>query len=385
MKKAMALLAPLTLLASAVEAQPEVGSLIDRNRGSVGSVRSETTAAARQVMNTYGRCVARNRTQRVEPILAMPLLSDEQVGVLRVFLEQYDSCLGNDIDSIRFDHLILLGAMSEWFILNRYADVGISRVAQVSDVQGGQSATLSRSMYESIATCVARSDPAAAFALVQTMPASDDERAAMNRIVPLLAPCLPRGENSFSRSSLRATVAAGLYRLLAVASSPSPERAMTNILLSLLLSFKRRARRRPSRRRRCGPTMAAGGKSRPAMRYSMRMPARLRETRGPPSSGSGSASPAAAPAPRRRCSIAISPPGNINRAFVFWPQQRGLLPPAWSDAAHNCFSRGHRRISHRATGRGAQCPARPRRVRARAAQLFVHRRRRRLCRPIGAR
>jgi hypothetical protein len=222
MRVALALFVPLALVAGAAHAQPEVGSLIDRNRGSVGTVRSETTAAARQVMSTYGRCVARNRTQRVAPLLEMPLLSDEQVEALRIFLGQYDDCLGNDIETIRFDYLILVGAMSEWFVLNRYADVGISRVAQATDARSGEPGALTRSTYESIATCIARSDPAAAFALIQTTPATEDERAAMNRIIPLLAPCLPRGENSFSRSSLRSTVAAGLYRLLVVASVESP-------------------------------------------------------------------------------------------------------------------------------------------------------------------
>lgn len=199
-------------------AQPPIGSLIDRNRGAVGSVQGESTAAARQVMNTYGRCVARNRRQRVESLLAMPLLSDEQNRAVRSFLQGEDACLGNEIETIRFDYLIVLGAMSEWFILNNYADVGISRIAQLTDAQAAESGLLTRSLYESIATCVARSDPAAAYALVQATPASEQERAAIARIVPLLAPCLPRGENSFSRSSLRATVAVGLYRVLMVAS-----------------------------------------------------------------------------------------------------------------------------------------------------------------------
>lgn len=218
--RGLAAIAASLLALTSVQAvgQPEIGSLIDRNRGAVGSVRGESTAAARQVMSTYGRCVARNRTQRVEPLLQMPLLSDDQIGAVRTFIDREDSCLGNDIDTIRFDYLIVLGAISEWFVLNRYADVGISSVAQLTDAQAAQTGQLSRSLYESIATCVARSDPAAAFALVQTTPATEQERAAIGRIVPLLAPCLPRGENSFSRSSLRATVAVGLYRVLAVAS-----------------------------------------------------------------------------------------------------------------------------------------------------------------------
>ena len=62
--------------------------------------------------------------------------------------------------------LTLVGAMSEWFILNRYADVGISRLAPFGNAGAGEPGALARSTYESIATCIARSDPAAAFALI---------------------------------------------------------------------------------------------------------------------------------------------------------------------------------------------------------------------------
>jgi hypothetical protein len=196
-------------------AQPEIGSLIDRNREAVGSVRSETNAAAREVMNTYGRCVARNRTRRAETILGLPLMSSEQNDALRDFFEDGDTCLGNDIGQLRFNYLAIAGAMSEWFVLNRYADVGLGRVAQF----GEQTSDLSRSGYEAIATCIARTDPAAAFALIETRPASAQERAVLGRIIPSVAPCLPRGENTFNRSSLRATIATGLYRLLVVASA----------------------------------------------------------------------------------------------------------------------------------------------------------------------
>ena len=209
----------LLLVGGAAQAQPETGSLIDRHRGSVGSVRSEGRPAARQVVNTYGRCVARNRRQRAEAILDMPLLTDEQTREIDRFIGGEDRCLGNDLAEARFDFLTVLGAMAEWFVITRYGDVGLNRVAQLA--AGPAADGLTRSGWESIATCIARGDPAAAFALVQTRPTSSEEGDAIARLMPQLPPCLPRGENSFNRSSLRAIVATGLYRVLSVASGPA--------------------------------------------------------------------------------------------------------------------------------------------------------------------
>jgi hypothetical protein len=211
-------LAALLGSAAPAVAQPEIGSLIDRHRGSVGTVRSEGREAARQVINTYGRCVARNRSQRAEAVLALPLLSEEQTREIDRFIGGEDRCLGNDLTQARFDFLTVLGAMAEWFVIERHGDVGLARAAGLApgEAAGEQ---LARSGWESIATCIARGDPAAAFALVQSVPASDAERAAIAQLMPQLAPCLPRGQNSFNRSSLRAIVAAGLYRVLVVASA----------------------------------------------------------------------------------------------------------------------------------------------------------------------
>ena len=220
-------LIPLLVIAGAAQAQPETGSLIDRNRGSVGTVRSESREAARQVINTYGRCVARNRSQRAEQLLELPLMDEAQNRELNRFIGGEDRCLGNDLMQARFDHLTVLGAMAEHLVVTRYANVGLSSISRLA--QGGDAAgQLARSGWESIATCIARGDPAAAYALVQSAPTSDDERAAMTRLMPQFAPCLPRGDNSFNRSSLRAIVAAGLYRVLTVASvtpaNPASER-----------------------------------------------------------------------------------------------------------------------------------------------------------------
>ena len=122
----------------------------------------------------------------------MPLLSEEQTREIDRFIGGEDRCLGNDLAQARFDFLTVLGAMAEWFVVERHGDVGLARVARLAQGSAGND-ELARSGWESIATCIARGDPAGAFALVQSTPTSDDERAAITRLMPQLAPCLPRG------------------------------------------------------------------------------------------------------------------------------------------------------------------------------------------------
>jgi hypothetical protein len=129
-------------------------------------------------------------------------------------MDREGACLGDDVSSFRSDALVIVGAMAEWFVLNRYADVGVGRVAQLPPAEPGESTTV----HELISTCIARSQPAASFALVQTQPATAEEGSALARLIPHFAPCLPKGQNKFSRSALRAIVAAGLYRILSAAS-----------------------------------------------------------------------------------------------------------------------------------------------------------------------
>lgn len=64
----------------------------------------------------------------------------------------------------------------------------------------------------SFADCIVFNAPAEAHAIVHTDPASDEERAAINAIVPALGGCLPAGnEMELTVESIRAMVADGLW------------------------------------------------------------------------------------------------------------------------------------------------------------------------------
>ena len=207
----------ILLLASAASAEPEPGSRIDTNRGSVGGIDNENAETAIRVMNTFGRCVARNRSRRAEEILALPLYSREQGALTRRVIGGEDGCMGAGDRQLSFSPPLLVGAMAEWFVLQRHDSRDLGDISRISDERLGEVGLTPRTGYEDFAICVVRRDAAAVRELIRTRPASDDERGVVSRLSPHLGPCLPEGGSfTFNRPSLRGILAAGLYRVLSV-------------------------------------------------------------------------------------------------------------------------------------------------------------------------
>ena len=126
--------AALCLLAgAAANAEPELGSRIDTNRGAVDDIPDLERDTVLRVMNTFGRCVARNRTRFAEDILAMPLYTRSQAAQIRRVLGGADACLGAGNRSLGFQSILLVGAMAEWFIVERYARRDLADVARLTD------------------------------------------------------------------------------------------------------------------------------------------------------------------------------------------------------------------------------------------------------------
>lgn len=203
---AVAALAAVT--AGQLRAEPELGSRIDTNRGAVGEVEDEDVRAARRVMIAYGRCVARNRMRLAQAILAEPIFGEQQYALIRRRFGGSDGCMGSSGAELRFSPMLLVGAMAEWFILERYEEADLGAVAALDDARVREVGLTPRSGYEDVALCVVRHDPVAARDLVRSRPAGDAERAAIARLVPHLGTCLPAGqEYRFNRGAVRALVA----------------------------------------------------------------------------------------------------------------------------------------------------------------------------------
>lgn len=210
---------PIALAAPA--AGQEIGSLIDRDRGQVGYLENVDSANSAQVIVTFARCFARQRERAAEAVLALPYMSAAQDAEARQMIGRYESCLGDNAVQLRFPPQLLIGGMAEHFVARRYERVDISRLTTMTDEALADAAFAGRNAYEALSLCTIRRDPAAARALIATVPRSQEERAAIQRITPHLAPCIPADfQMTFSRGALRALIAIGVYRIV-VALDPA--------------------------------------------------------------------------------------------------------------------------------------------------------------------
>jgi hypothetical protein len=79
---------------------------------------------------------------------------------------------------------------------------------------------------EQVGECVAKKEAAAARALLQTRPNSDEESQAFLALLPYLQACVPKGQTfTLSKTVARGAVAEGMYWLTkALERTPAPSR-----------------------------------------------------------------------------------------------------------------------------------------------------------------
>lgn len=210
-----AVLLCLSLAVSPAQAEPESGSRIDRSPSAVKNMPNDKDNAGRIVLNQYARCYAGKYTEKVVAALDLAYLSPEQDSAVKKLNRTLADCLGFAIGSIRFTAPAMVGGMAEELVLNRYGNANLPRVATLSEEAMFASSFKPRNDGEDFAQCVARGNPAGAFALLQTEVGSDAETKAVKTLVPVLGGCLVAGQNlNLNNDTVRAIAAVGLYRIL---------------------------------------------------------------------------------------------------------------------------------------------------------------------------
>ncbi|MBL8651480.1 MAG: hypothetical protein JNL35_13895 [Sphingopyxis sp.] len=206
----------LALMASPASAQPETGRRIDSVPSAVRNLPSDKAAAGRIVLNQYSRCFAKQNSTRVEAALALAYLSPEQENAVKKLNRSLPDCLGSSGLSIRFSAPAMVGGMAEEFVLGRYGDDNLTRVAALTEEAMFASSFKPRNDGEDFAQCVARGNPTGAFAVLQTDVGGDAEKKAVKALVPTLGSCLVAGhEMNLNDDTVRSISAVGLYRILA--------------------------------------------------------------------------------------------------------------------------------------------------------------------------
>ena len=232
MKKLLPSLMAFAVLASAnipavSVAAPPTGSNVQRGEeGLTGRFNPRNETSPRPGINAYFRCIASLHRARANKLVALEYLSAEQrgqiekVGPASMFEQDrrencFNSFSGDGGVQIQYDPVSAIGAFAEYFTLKEFEENDAERIAALTR-EDWQTADLTpRNGSEMIGLCTAQAAGPAVYRLVATEPASDEEAAAIQAVVPYLGPCLTDGvEVSFDATSLRALLAHSLYKAL---------------------------------------------------------------------------------------------------------------------------------------------------------------------------
>ena len=169
----------------------------------------------------FTRCIAVNRAEKALPVIAMPLYGAEQVAAITKLFDAPQGCLGENVSEMRVTAPLMIGGITEAFIVNDPATVATVEGLQEMD-EGELAEITGRTPIETMAICSVRKNPKEAIALLKSGIRSAEERAAIQLISADLGQCIPAGvEASFNLPSLRAIVASGVYLVALAEDSAS--------------------------------------------------------------------------------------------------------------------------------------------------------------------
>ncbi len=116
---------------------------------------------------------------------------------------------------MRYDPVSAIGGFAEFFIDRDFDIEDASDLGLLPREDWQDPALIPRNGSEMIGMCTAQAAGPELYRLFESTPASDDETAAIQAIVPFLGPCLTEGiEATFDATSLRALLAHSLYKAL---------------------------------------------------------------------------------------------------------------------------------------------------------------------------
>ena len=212
---------------SAAQAAPPTGTNVKRgDDGLTGRFNPRNEASPRPGINAYFRCIASLYRSRANKVVALEYLGAEQrgeiekVGPSSMFGQDrrencFNSFSGDGGVQIQYDPVSAIGAFAEYFTLREFEESDAQRIATISRDDWQTADLTPRNGSEMIGLCTAQAAGPVVYRLVATEPASDEEAAAIQAVVPYLGPCLTEGvEVSFDATSLRALLAHSLYKAL---------------------------------------------------------------------------------------------------------------------------------------------------------------------------
>ena len=180
-------------------------------------IDSEGWQAARKAAHDFGTCVVKGNREGAKKALSVSV--DDPTFRDRLTSVATNRCLADG--TLIFPPPLLRGSLFEALYRSEFGRdfaADLSK-APAFDYASGYKRPLSDAAMNSIALamvadCAARSDPAAARLVVESVPNSSDENLAIGLIANRIGACIPKGQEfRFSRDIIRAATAEAVYRL----------------------------------------------------------------------------------------------------------------------------------------------------------------------------
>ena len=176
---------------------------------------AQARAEAREILNAFGRCVARASAAMAEETLVMDFTSRAYRSRLRQMADNNRESCFRRAGRMRMDGLLLAGGIAEELLARDPAPLN-TRLARAALGP----ATPAFSVSDAIAVCVVRSVPDDVARLFATEVASEAEAEALAAVSPIVAACNRTGHPfSASHPGLRAILATAAFRSVRTASA----------------------------------------------------------------------------------------------------------------------------------------------------------------------
>lgn len=202
------------------------GSAAAQSTSSVPYGRPGDRAATFAAIRETARCVAGNKTELADNLLATKAGSTEEFEIYRAMFERRERSCVRYASLLSFHPQLMRGAIAEALYRRRAADAPIIRPIEASAYtslvrQGVMRAPPSH--MAAFADCVTASRPAEVHALLTTTKMdSAEEKTAMRGLVDALSACLPNGQQiSLAPLTMRVALAESAYNLDLKARTPS--------------------------------------------------------------------------------------------------------------------------------------------------------------------
>jgi hypothetical protein len=160
-------------------------------------------------LHAFAACVARGETRRARDMLAMDYRSREYDAALIALLGAATYCA--EQPALSANHRFFAARIAEALLL---ADIRGSDLARHVAFDPARPAIQARDETELMAICTVRAVPDQVAALFATRPASPDESAAIQALMPQVGQCMTAGATGqFNRAAIRSILDLAAYRL----------------------------------------------------------------------------------------------------------------------------------------------------------------------------